>query len=210
MRSFHTSGLLALVAFPLVPALCSAEADFRNASWGMTPAQVMATEPGRPSEIRTRKGETVLEYRSAKMGSLEGRALYVFANNKLVRAKFLFDAPHNEANDFIGDFQAAEPLLKERYGKPSDDRALWEDDSTQDETKSYLEQDRATATGILPSDRFVGLAVALGHLKLYTRRNEGHTEIWHTLWGKDQQITHQIEYRSVGDGNVRSQRESDR
>jgi hypothetical protein len=210
MRSIHAAGILALVAFPLFPALCCAQPDFRHASWGMTPAQVMATEPGRPSEIRTTKGETVLEYGPLKMGALEGRALYVFAENKLVRAKFLFDAGHSEPNDFISDFQAAEPLLKERYGQPGDDRALWEDDSTQDETKSYLEQDRATATGILPSDRFVGLAVALGHLKLYTRRSQGRTEIWHTLWGKDQEITHQIEYRSVENGNARNQREPDR
>ncbi len=190
--------LLVVIATSLFfPALGFSQPDFRKATWGMTQAQVTATEPAHPSEVRSNNGETIVEYGHLKMGALDVRVLYIFAKDKLVRGRVLFVADHSEANDFIADFQVIEPLLKEQYGKPGDDRAIWVDDSTQDETKNYLDQDRATATGILPSDRFVGLAVALGHLKLYTRRNNERTEIWHTLWGVDNGITHEIDYHSV-------------
>lgn len=163
----------------------------------MTQAQVIAAEPDRPHQIQMSGGETVVEYHGRKAGAFDGRVLYIFAQDKLVRGKFLLDADHNDDNEFIADFRAIEPMLKEQYGKADEDRAIWEDDSTQDETKNYLDQDRATATGILPSDRFVGLAVFLGHLKLYTTRKNGRTEIWHTLWGAEHSINHQLEYRSV-------------
>jgi hypothetical protein len=190
-------GTLAMIGCQFLVARAFAQPDFRQANWGMTQAQVRATETDYPSAIRRSNGETILEYVSPSIGGLPGRALFIFSKDKLVRAKLIFEAGHSEPNGFIADFQNAESMLKERLGKPADDRALWTDDSTQDETKSYLEQDRATATGILPSDRFVGLAVKLGHLRMYTRRNSGRTEVWHTLWGSDLGVTHQIEYRSV-------------
>jgi hypothetical protein len=188
---------LAVVPFLVLPALAAAQTDFRKASWGMSQVQVMAAEPDQPHQIQMSGGETVVEYHGRKIGAFDGRVLYIFAQDKLVRGKFLLDADHTDENQFIADFRAIEPMLKEQYGKADEDRAIWEDDSTQDETKNYLDQDRATATGILPSDRFVGLAVFLGHLKLYTLRNNGRTEIWHTLWGGDHNINHQLEYRSV-------------
>jgi hypothetical protein len=188
---------LAFVAFLVFPPLLTAQTDFRKANWGMSQAQVMATEPDRPNEIQMTGGETIVEYLGRKMGAFDGRVLYIFAEKKLVRGKFLLDASHSDKNEFIADFRTIEPVLREQYGKADEDRAIWEDDSTQDETKNYLDQDRATATGILPSDRFVGLAVLWGHLKLYTTRINGRTEIWHTLWGAGDRINHQLEYRSV-------------
>jgi hypothetical protein len=123
--------------------------------------------------------------------------VYIFAQNQLVRARFLPVAEHDNHNEFIRDFRSIEAELRERYGKPLQDRTVWIDDSTQDEPKSYLDQDRATATGILPSDRNIGLAVLLGHLKLYTQRTQGPTQIWHTLAAEDHHITHRVEYQSV-------------
>jgi len=173
------------------------EADFRRAVWGMTRAQVIATEPNRPVRVSERDGEIVLQYDASKLGALNGGPIYIFANGKLVRAKFVIEEEHSDQNEFIRDFHTAESVLKENHGKPKEERAIWEDDSTQQETKSYLEQDRATASSILPSDRFVGLAVALGHLKLYTVREDGRTKVLHVLTGGDHQITHQIEYQAV-------------
>jgi hypothetical protein len=178
-------------------ATSASRTDFRGSNWGMTQAQVMATEPNRPAQLGESDGEMVVQY-GAKLGALNGRRIYIFAGDKLVRAKFLAREEHSDRNEFIRDFQALESLLKGRYGKPADERAIWEDDSTQDETKNYLDQDRATPSSILPSDRFVGLAVELGHLRLYTLRDDGRTKVLHVLFGADHRITHQIEYRSVG------------
>lgn len=38
------------------------ETDFRKATWGMTQAQVMATEPGHPADVRQDHGEAVVRY----------------------------------------------------------------------------------------------------------------------------------------------------
>ena len=196
MRNIRTSASAVVAVGLFLPRLGFTQPDFRKASWGMTQAQVLATESGRPSDISTIKSETMVTFDSLTLGGMSGRVVYIFAKDKLVRAKFLGEAEHADENEFIADFRATESFLKEHYGKLDTDRAIWEDDSTQDETKSYLDQDRAYATGILPSDRYVGLAVALGHLKLYTSRSDARTEIWHILTGKDHNFTHQVEYRS--------------
>ena len=131
------------------------------------------------------------------MAGCAGRVVYIFKQDKLVRAKYLFDAEHTDFNDFIGDFKVVQSLLKEQYGGPESDRAFWGSDLLQDEPKSYLEQDRASSENILPSDRLVGLEIALGHLKLYTAWTVGRTHVLHGLTGQDSHITHQIEYAGV-------------
>jgi len=181
----------------LLPYTGSAQ-DFRKATWGMTQAQVMATEPDRPAEVRQENGEVVVKYESVKKtADLVGRLIYIFANDKLVRAKFVSNAEHSDLNDFIVDFRGVEPVLMEKYGKPANERAVWENDAYQQERLPYLDQDRALASDILPSDPNVGLSISLGYLRLYTQRSSAHTKIVHTLTGENQRIIHQIEYRSV-------------
>src|SRR5580658_510496 len=183
-----------LLAYPI-----SAQ-DFRRATWGMTQAQVMATESDRPAEVRLENGETIVKYDkydSARTAELAGRLLYIFVNDKLVRAKYVSNTEHSDLNDFIADFRAVEPILMEKYGKPADERAVWEDDLYQQERLPYLDQDRALPADILPSDQHAGLAVSLGNLRLITQRSSAHTKITHALTGANSRIVHQIEYRSV-------------
>jgi hypothetical protein len=107
------------------------------------------------------------------------------------------NADHAELNDFITDFQDAEPKLTEQYGKPSNERAVWENDVLQQERLPYLDQDRALPSQILPSDPNIGLSVSLGHLKLFTQRTSATTKIVHALTGENHRVIHQVEYRSV-------------
>jgi hypothetical protein len=186
-----------LVLLGCFSVLAAGQADFRKASWGMTQAQVLATEANKPSEIRQSDGELIVRYDSIQLSGLPGRAVYIFAKDKLVRAKYLFDVEHDEENDFIVDFKTIELVLMEQYGEPASSRAFGESDLCQQEPKSYLDQDRAAPSEILLSDRFVGLAVALGQLKLYTQWAASRTKILHGLTGQDHHITHQIEYLSV-------------
>jgi hypothetical protein len=176
-------------------------ADFRQAHWGMTKAQVLAAEPGRPSEVRESNGEMVVRYDSVKLPGLDASfvasAVYIFAKDRLVRAKYLLPAEHENLNDFITDYHVVEPVLKSAYGEPTSQEAVWLDDSTQEERKGYLDQDRALPENIFASDRNVGLAVSLGHLKLYTQWNDDRTKITHALTGVDGVVTHQIEYRGA-------------
>ena len=185
-----------LLAYP-IRAQNAGEPDFRKATWGMSQAQVMATEPDHPVEVRQENGEVVVRYDPAKTADLTGRLIYFFVHNRLVRAKYVSSAEHVELNDFIVDFRALEPVLMEKYGKPANERAVWENDLYQQERLPYLDQDRALPSDILPSDPNVGLSVSLGYLRLYTQRSNAHTKIVHTLTGRDHRITHQVEYRSV-------------
>jgi hypothetical protein len=193
----YVAGLVLLpLAYPI-----SAQ-DFRNATWGMTQAQVMATEPDRPAEVREENGEAVVKYDPVKYDSVKtvefaGRLIYIFADGKLVRAKYVSNAEHTELNDFIVDFRAVEPVLMEKYGKPVAERAVWDNDLYQQERLPYLDQDRALPSDILPSDQHAGLSVSLGYLRLYTQRSSAHTKIIHALTGENYRIVHQIEYRSV-------------
>ncbi len=171
--------------------------DFRGATWGMTRAQVLATETAQPAEVRESSGELILRYDSIQLDGLPCRVVYIFANDKLVRAKYIFDADHDDPNEFIRDFRTLDPLLKDAYGKPVLARAFWNDDTFQDERKGYLDQDRASSSDILPSDRFVGLSVSLGFLKLYTQWLGDRTRISHGLTGENYHITHQVEFRGV-------------
>jgi hypothetical protein len=173
------------------------EPDFRKATWGMTQEQVKATEPAPPADVTVSNGEAVLRYEAPASSELPGRLLYIFQDNKLVRAKYISNATHEDPNGFIADFAAAEPALSEKYGKASTDRAIWENDLFQQERLPYLEQDRAHASDILPSDRFTGLSVSLGYLKMYTERTDARTRVIHSLTGADNHILHQIEYRAL-------------
>ena len=125
-------------------ALVSTASDFRKTTWGMTQAEVIASEAGSPAAITEGAGETVVRYDSIRFAGLPARLVYIFAGGVLVRAKYVFETAHADLNEFIGDFKAVEPALSELYGKFTEERAIWEDNATQDETKAYLDQDRAT------------------------------------------------------------------
>ncbi len=113
--------------------------DFREAHWGMSKAQVLATEPARPSEVRESGGEVVVRYDGVKIEELEASAVYIFAQDQLVRAKYLLPAEHENLNDFIGDYHTVEAVLKSTYGEPTSQKAVWLDDSTQEERKGHLD-----------------------------------------------------------------------
>lgn len=181
-----------------LPAFGQTSPDFQKATWGATLAEVRTAEAAPPSEIRQAEGETVVRYDGQKLAGLDASVIYIFAKDRLVRAKFLVTAAHpDDLNQFIADYRAVEPVLRGANGQPSDQKAVWLDDSLQEERKSYLDQDRALAEDILPSDRNVGLAVSKGFLKLYTEWTTRRTHILHALTGSDGAITHQIEYRSL-------------
>jgi hypothetical protein len=192
-RTFALLFVLVGTAF----AAQDASHDFRKADWGMTRDQVLATEAGQPADVQLTGEQTVVSFDSVGGGELPGKLIYIFVRNRLVRAKYISSAQHEELNDFISDFAATEHMLAEKYGKALADRAIWENDLYQQERLPYLEQDRAHASDILPSDRNTGLSVAMGHLKMYTERLNARTRVVHALTGGDSRIIHQIEYRSL-------------
>lgn len=171
--------------------------DFRNADWGMTKEQVLASEAVPPSAIIPAINEVAIRFDSPAAADLSGSLFYIFRDNRLVRAQYVAAARHEDLNDYIRDFANIEPELSKKYDERISDRAIWTSDEFQLERLPYLEQDRAHATDILPSDVNAGLSVAMGHLKMFTERRRGRTRIVHALMGEKSLITHQIEYRSA-------------
>ena len=204
--SRHIGNTACLVAMTLAilssavagdPASIDRRHDFRNADWGMSPEQVLSTENAKPAGVQRADGEVIIRFDLPESADLHGQLYYIFSSDRLVRGKYISTAEHKDLNDFVGDFAALEPLLTEKYDRPSSDRALWLSDLYQQERLPYLEQDRAHASDILPSDLNVGLSVSMGYLKMFTERVRGRTKVVHALTGADTRITHQVEYRSV-------------
>lgn len=170
--------------------------DFRQATWGMSKAEVLEAEANAPRGVREQDGEEIVTFAS-KLAGIDASVVYIFAKDQLVRAKYFLTTEHVDPNDFIADYRSIEPLLKKCYGEPTETRAVWEEGSLQSEPIVYLDRDRATPLDILPSDLFVGLDVASGHLKLLSQWRDGRTEIMHALTGLNGKIVHQIEYVST-------------
>jgi hypothetical protein len=128
--------ILIAVSLASLPSLAQRPMDFRQTTWGMTKAQVLAAESKPPGAVREGNGETILQYDSIKLAGISGKVIYIFAKDRLVRAKYLLDAEYANLNDCIADYHAVEPLLLSAYGEPTLQRAVWEDDSLQEERKS--------------------------------------------------------------------------
>jgi hypothetical protein len=96
-----------LVVAPL-GAVPGSTQDFRQSSWGTTKAQVLASEVKHPNDVHESNGELVVQYDGMAFRGLDGSVVYIFAKDKLVRAKYLLDAEHSELNDFIADYRAIE------------------------------------------------------------------------------------------------------
>ncbi len=171
------------------------EPGFRAAAWGMTQAQVLASESAKPGAIFRAGPETVVRYDSVPFAKFSGHLLYYFAGDKLVRAKHIVELRSSDLNESVGDFQAIDAVLEDTHGQPSDSRNVWDEDADQEELLSYLEQDRARPADLLVSDRLLGQAIRRGRLKLFTLWMGTRTRILHGLAGEDGVVTHQIEYR---------------
>jgi hypothetical protein len=169
--------------------------DFRNADWGMTSEQVIASEGVQPAATIPTGDQVAIRFDAPSSADLSGSLFYIFSANRLVRAQYVSTAQHTELNDYIADFANLEPTLTRKYDERLSDRAIWTSDEYQLERLPYLEQDRAHATDILPSDVNAGLSVAMGHLKMITERRHGRTRIVHALMGAQSHITHQLEYQ---------------
>ena len=154
----------------------------------------MAAESG--SSLQA-SDDSTLRYAVTDLAKSDASVVYGFANGKLVRALYIFAPEHANANDFVADFHEVTERLVARHKNPSCERALWLDDSLQNERIAYLQQDRALPSDILPSDVLMGLSIALGYLELYSTWDGSRTQILHMMTGKDHKIYHRVEYRSV-------------
>jgi hypothetical protein len=121
--------------------------------WGENAATLRAVVIG---SIRDdEQGKLVYLRNIGEHGVLEG---YEFRLDLLVRGQYIvLQRPLNSLNEFIGYYQAVKRTLTERFGAPSQDRVVWDNDLYQ------------------PVPDYWGVAVMMGFLHYHA--------MWHTQDG---------------------------
>lgn len=153
----------------------SAEEDFtfRKTRWGMSLGEVKASEPLEPAQST---GD-MLGYKT-KVLQKNVLLAYIFADQKLVRAKYVLVERHSNKTDFIQDYKDFQRILTEKYGKAKRDDLIWKDD-------------------LYKSDRsHWGMAVATGRLTYFSMWETPDSEIVCALYGDNFDITCGVEYVS--------------
>lgn len=163
--------------FSLLLSICYAD-DFRKASWGMSIEEVKKTESTEPMNEESNGAKKILVY-EGKVASLNCFYGYIFVNDTLVRAKYMFQEKHSNNNDYITDYENINEILEKKYGKPDEDKTLWLNDLYKNDFQHY------------------GMAISIGHLMYYKQWNLDSTKIISMLSGENYQIEHGVEYSSV-------------
>jgi hypothetical protein len=147
--------------------------NFRKTIWGMNPKEVRLQEKGEPGFVQ----ENALGYQKKLLG-FETYVMYVFAKNKLFRAKYALIEKHSNKNSYISDFNTLKESLIKKYGKSKNDKVYWLNDLYKDDYSHW------------------GMAISIGHLSYYTTWETDETTIILYLTGDNYQINLGIEYTS--------------
>ena len=147
--------------------------NFRKTVWGMSKSQVKATESGKPKK----EDDSTFVY-VGRVSGMNALIIYIFAENKLVRAKYLFREQHSNENDYISDYDNLKKALVKKYGKVKDEKSVWRDDLYKDNYSKW------------------GFAVSLGHRIYYSQWETKDTEIFLVLSGENYKIDLVAEYCS--------------
>ncbi len=148
-------------------------ADFRVAKWGDSKKIVMQKEG--KTDLSTIDN---LYLFSDFVAGISCDVAYIFTNDKLTMAKYLFNPTHSNKNDFIKDFRELVNLMTEKYGKPDYNAPEWRNSLYKDDPDDY------------------GFAVSLGHLSYSAGWLGETTGITVALYGENYKISLIIQYVS--------------
>lgn len=151
---------------------------FRNTTWGMSIAQVKATEKKPPKAERAYQegSPRLLLVYEDKIAGLDCDVVYLFAYGKLVRAKYLVDVEHSNRTDWLRDFATLRDILGKKYGAPTKEDTFWKRDLYRDDPSNW------------------GMAVAVGHLSRFAIWETPGTTISEAIYGENYDITLNVEY----------------
>jgi hypothetical protein len=116
----------------LAIAHASFAADFRSADFGMSPAQVRATEP----DTQWLEKDGIIGFKT-KVGGLDALAQYEFTRGRFSRGGYQITARHSNSTDYLGDYASLQMLLREKYGPPKQDRTIWLKDLYKDDPQHW-------------------------------------------------------------------------
>lgn len=141
---------------------------FRNSRWGMNQAQVVRLE-GSPNHRENSGGLDIFQY-PQKVLNMDCMIGYVFADNKLAKAKYSFIAKFEDNNQYVREYEKIRDILVQKYGKPEAEMNLWRDKMYQDD-RSYW-----------------GLAVSRGHCEFNSQWQDSETVIQLRLYGGKERV----------------------
>lgn len=146
---------------------------FRNTRWGMSLEEVKVSEPLEPAQT----AGDMIGYKT-KVLQKDVLLAYIFADKKLVRAKYVLAERHSNKTDFIQDYKDFKKILTEKYGKPKREDVVWKDDFYKSDPSHW------------------GMAVATGRLSYFSTWETSDSEIICALYGDNFNITCGVEYTS--------------
>jgi hypothetical protein len=147
--------------------------DFRRARWGMSKAEVKASEAPNVADESAKR----LYYETAVLGK-NVVVVYAFVEKKLVRAGYLLREKHSNRNDYINDFNEFKAVLSQKYGDPIRDETVWRTDLYRNDPQHW------------------GFAVSLGHLVYRAEWRTPATTIRSALLGNNYKVTYGVNYAS--------------
>jgi uncharacterized lipoprotein YehR (DUF1307 family) len=150
-----------------------AKRDFRKTTWGMDKKTVKLTEPDDPKS----EEDSAMIY-SRNIAGMDVLIGYIFVQDKLVRAKYMFHPKHDDLNDYITDQNNIKKALEKRYGKAARERTIWSNDL-------YSK---------IPSQW--GIALGQGYVTFLSLWDTPKTEITLTLKGENSKIDLWLECKS--------------
>lgn len=149
------------------------ENDFRIAKWGDSKASIIKKE----GKIDKANIDDIYLF-SDVVGGLNCDVAYIFTDDKLSMAKYVFHPSHTNKNEFISDFKSLVGLMTEKYGKPDYNTPRWKKNLYKSNPDEY------------------GFAISLGHLVYNAGWLNEKTNITVALHGENYEIRLMIQYVS--------------
>src|ERR1035437_5720723 len=170
--------ILLFLFFLLGNIYCFSQYDVRKVNWGMSKQQVEKSE--KYLKKLKNEDEESLTYKTTLLNK-EVYLDYSFKENKLRSVFYYFERNHTNHNDYIDDYIDLKEALIKKYGEPSSDDIIWENNLHKDNLQEY------------------GLAISVGLLEYLTQWTHinNTTNIVLNLYGKDNKINLNILYASL-------------
>lgn len=157
--------------------------DFRKSKWGDSKEKVISSE--KKSNLAT--GVNQLYMFNDNIASMNCKVAFIFTDNKLSMAKYIFNPVHTNENDCIEDYDRIVALLSEKYGIPQYNTPKWKNSSYINDKEKY------------------GIAVSLGDLTYNAKWETEVTDIIAALYGDNYKTTLLIQYVSKKYEQIRNQ-----
>lgn len=170
---------------PETTRMVATNPPFRNIQWGMSMEEVKKVETSKLLEEKP----DLMNYQDSVNG-LDTWVLYIFVDNRLVRAGYYFIERHSNKTDYISDYKTLDKSLTQKYGRPVHEDTIWKNDLYQDDPEDW------------------GMALSVGHLVMLEKWETLETIVEHVLSGDNFDIIHVVNYRSKALGSLEELKKS--